>query len=705
MNAALPRQARASLPEPAPSDPEPPDHHAPPLHRLALGALGAGLPADASGLEADWLRSAGDEAGDAVETGGSGALARWWAAPPPVDATLHALAVDLGLDEAQTEATALALAAEFDAMAGRALAWLQAPVGSARPTLGLLASLGPVLGWGHGDSAAHRLMAGLCNGVARACGLLQLESESRPLAELALQVPLPLALALQGGMPVGGAVADGPGEGIGSLAAERLSGDAGLWPGLRWLAPPPGLPPSLQRAVQRQAEALRSIAAGGPDLRRPGDDMLVVRSGHPRESREAASALAQAMGLRAVGFGAAAAPAGAGPWLVLQQAAPVWLAELAPGELLRLPALPGWRGPVLVAAGPEGQVEFDGEPLASWTVPLPLPQERAALWRRWVDEPVATRVGQLHRHSMTQIGQLGSATRRIARLQGGADDGAASPAGDPVHRAMRLSGAGGLGTLAQWLPEDVADDAMVAGPALREALQALRQRCLRREGLADALGLATRTRYRPGVRSLMVGPSGTGKTLAAAWLACSLGLPLFRVDVASVSSKYIGETEKNLAQLFARAEHAQGVLLFDEADALFGKRTDVKDANDRFANQQTNYLLQRIETFDGIVVLTSNSRSRFDSAFTRRLDAIIDFPAPGPDERRALWLAHLGDGHALHDECINRIAAVCDLAGGHIRNATLAAASRSIGAVGYPALCAAIEAEYRKLGRQVPAGL
>ena len=116
------------------------------------------------------------------------------------------------------------------------------------------------------------------------------------------------------------------------------------------------------------------------------------------------------------------------------------------------------------------------------------------------------------------------------------------------------------------------------------------------------------------------------------------------------------------------------MLLFDEADSLFGKRTDVKEANDRFANAQTNYLLQRIESFEGIAILTSNSRARFDSAFTRRLDAIVEFPPPGPEERRALWLAHLGGAHTLSTAELNRLAADCDLAGGHIRNATFAAA-------------------------------
>lgn len=149
------------------------------------------------------------------------------------------------------------------------------------------------------------------------------------------------------------------------------------------------------------------------------------------------------------------------------------------------------------------------------------------------------------------------------------------------------------------------------------------------------------------------------------------------------------------------------VLLFDEADSLFGKRTDVKDANDRFANQQTNYLLQRIESHDGIVVLTSNSRARFDPAFTRRLDAILDFPAPGPEERRALWLAHLGDAHTLDAAALNRIAAACDLAGGHIRNVVLAAAARTRAhdrRIGEAELLAALAAEYRKLGKALPSG-
>jgi SpoVK/Ycf46/Vps4 family AAA+-type ATPase len=191
-------------------------------------------------------------------------------------------------------------------------------------------------------------------------------------------------------------------------------------------------------------------------------------------------------------------------------------------------------------------------------------------------------------------------------------------------------------------------------------------------------------------------------------LATRLGLPLYRVDLASVTSKYIGETEKNLAQLLGRAEESEVILLFDEADSLFGKRTEVKESNDRFANAQTNYLLQRIETFEGIALLTSNSRSRFDPAFCRRLDMIVDFPLPGPQERRDLWLSHLGKHHQLTGRELNQLAASVDLAGGHIRNAVLAAAVLARNArrtIVYQDLVVALGDEYRKLSRQLPAEL
>jgi SpoVK/Ycf46/Vps4 family AAA+-type ATPase len=262
--------------------------------------------------------------------------------------------------------------------------------------------------------------------------------------------------------------------------------------------------------------------------------------------------------------------------------------------------------------------------------------------------------------------------------------------------------------LAEPLREAVGDEALVLTPELKQQMELLLARCRARDGLVEGLGPSARTRYRAGVRALFVGPSGTGKTLAAGWLATKLSLPLYRVDLASVTSKYIGETEKNLAQLFALAEHGDLLLLFDEADSLFGKRTDVRDSNDRFANAQTNYLLQRIESFEGIAVLTSNSKSRFDTAFMRRLDAIVDFPPPAPAERRALWEAHLGQGHAIPPREFGRLVAVADLTGGQIRNVVLTAAVLAHGQarpIELGDILRAMADEYRKVGRDLPSEL
>jgi SpoVK/Ycf46/Vps4 family AAA+-type ATPase len=267
---------------------------------------------------------------------------------------------------------------------------------------------------------------------------------------------------------------------------------------------------------------------------------------------------------------------------------------------------------------------------------------------------------------------------------------------------------GGLAGLARPITDRICDDALVLPQSLREELELLLQRCRQRETLAKGLGVTMAARYRLGVRSLFVGASGTGKTLAAAWLATRLGTPLYCVDLSAVTSKYIGETEKNLATLLARAEHEDVMLLFDEADSLFGKRTDIRDANDRFANAQTNYLLQRIEEYRGIVILTSNTRNRFDAAFTRRIDMIVDFPMPGPEERRDIWLSHLGAGHGISAGEVNRISAGADLCGGHIRNVVLTAAvlaSRESRTIAYGDILAGMQVEYRKLGRQLPAEL
>ena len=143
--------------------------------------------------------------------------------------------------------------------------------------------------------------------------------------------------------------------------------------------------------------------------------------------------------------------------------------------------------------------------------------------------------------------------------------------------------------------------------------------------------------FRPGYKALFHGPPGTGKTLTATLLGKYTGKPVFRIDLSLIVSKFIGETEKNLAQLFAKAEHKDWILFFDEADALFGKRTNVKDAHDKYANQEASYLLQKIEQYNGLVILATNFKNNIDDAFMRRFQSIIYFPFPNAEERLQIW--------------------------------------------------------------------
>lgn len=173
-------------------------------------------------------------------------------------------------------------------------------------------------------------------------------------------------------------------------------------------------------------------------------------------------------------------------------------------------------------------------------------------------------------------------------------------------------------------------------------------------------------RLRPGYRALFHGSSGTGKTFAATLLGKSTGREVFRVDLSAVVSKYIGETEKNLANLFTIAQDRDWILFFDEADALFGKRTDVKDSHDRYANQEVSYLLQRIEECEGMCILASNLRSNIDDAFLRRFNAVIRFPEPGQPERAEIWRRALPP-HLADDALVQQISQY-ELTGGAIVN-------------------------------------
>jgi len=208
---------------------------------------------------------------------------------------------------------------------------------------------------------------------------------------------------------------------------------------------------------------------------------------------------------------------------------------------------------------------------------------------------------------------------------------------------------------------------------------------------------------------LFTGPPGTGKTLAATAIARELGQELYRVDLSQMVSKYIGETEKHLGALFDAAEQGDVVLLFDEADSVFGKRTEVKTSVDRYANLEVNYLLQRIERFDGVVVLTTNFEAGIDEAFARRIRFRVAFDAPDAEARCALWRALMpGDVPLALDVDLPALAAQFELSGGHIKEVVLRAASLAMASsesVSQKHLERSAAAEYRKLGKLLPANM
>ena len=213
-----------------------------------------------------------------------------------------------------------------------------------------------------------------------------------------------------------------------------------------------------------------------------------------------------------------------------------------------------------------------------------------------------------------------------------------------------------------------------------------------------------RPKLRPGCRALFFGPPGTGKTVTASVLGKATQREVYKVDLSMVISKYVGETEKNLAGLFDKAEHKEWILFFDEADALFGKRTQVRDAHDRYANQEVSFLLQRIETYNGLVILASNLAGHVDEAFSRRFEQLVHFPMPRQHERLALWTKGLPAVASLEPGTdLGQIAARYELSGGMIMNvvryACMQAIARDERILRHQDLLTGIRREYAKENR------
>jgi SpoVK/Ycf46/Vps4 family AAA+-type ATPase len=239
-----------------------------------------------------------------------------------------------------------------------------------------------------------------------------------------------------------------------------------------------------------------------------------------------------------------------------------------------------------------------------------------------------------------------------------------------------------------------------------EQLREIVLRVVHRDRVLSEWGFDRKLSSGKGVNALFAGSSGTGKTMAAEVIANELGLELYKIDLAGVVSKYIGETEKNLERIFNAAEHANAILFFDEADALFGKRSEVHDAHDRYANIEVAYLLQRMEQYEGISLLATNLRQNMDEAFVRRLAFIVQFPVPNAESRHRIWKGIWPTEIAFNDDVdLESIARQFKLSGGNIKNIALAAAFHAAtdgGRVSMSHLLRATRREFQKMGKVLP---
>ena len=377
---------------------------------------------------------------------------------------------------------------------------------------------------------------------------------------------------------------------------------------------------------------------------------------------------------------------------------PVMRCQPGYDETLAVPPLPGVDRAIGITAGPAGGLT--GEPLdRPLTLTLrhcPAPARRD-LWVRSGLDPVRDDLPAIVDSFLITPGNLVAAAK--VALTATAATGRAAVRADDVRTAVGQLNRQQLEPLATRL-EPHTSPRPVLDPGADEELATLLLRCRFRERLAAEGVTADR-----GVRALFSGPSGTGKTLAARYLAGCLSLDIYRVNLATVVNKYIGVTEKNLDKVLTIAEELGVVLLLDEGDSLMAKRTDVNDANDRYANLETNFLLQRLESFSGIVLITSNAAARIDPAFLRRIDITVDFLPPNPEQRWQILAAHLPARHAVSDATLTEIARRCPLTGGVIRNAALHASLLAMDD-GVPLadrhLLAAVRREYRRTGGSCP---
>ncbi len=604
--------------------------------------------------------------------------------PPPLapGSVLGTLAGRFGLSPLDTDLLLIVLAPDLDPRFERLYGYLNDDLTRRRPTVGLALEL---CGLAAASAARFRLSPGA---PLVAGGLVEVTEPDRPPLSRVLAVPDRVTAHLLGGAEPDARLAGLIGEVGEDPTAEaadvrRAASAARSGTGLVHLLDRGGDAPGLAVAALRAA-GLRPLVLDAAALARSGADL-------PALARVAA------LEARLTGAGVVLGP--------LEALSP----EPARRERGTSELCAALRGTALFTHGTDG---WDPGWAADTPVVLrvtpPSPARQAARWRHALETAGAGGIPPAdadalagavaaHRLDGGQLHRAAGAAVRAAALA----DRPVSP--DDLRSAVRAQNGAGLARLARRVEPGVGWDDLVLPPATHRGLRELALRARHRERVLGQWRMRPGGGRGRGVIALFAGESGTGKTMSAEVVAADLGMDLYVVDLSTVVDKYVGETEKNLERIFTEASAVNAVLLFDEADAIFGRRSEVKDAHDRHANIESAYLLQRMESFDGIAVLTTNLRANLDQAFTRRLDVVAEFPLPDAAQRLALWERCLGDVlPRAADLDLSFCADRFELAGGSIRACAVTAAYLAAES-GVPLtmrqLMTAVAQEYRKLGR------
>jgi hypothetical protein len=602
---------------------------------------------------------------------------------------LARLARSFGLVPLDVDLLMVALVPDLDSRFERLYGYLNDDVTRRRATIGLALTL---LGVPATSIAARARLAPGCPLMDRA--LIEVEDDDRPFLTRCLRVPDRVTAHLLGGNAVEPRLSDV----VGSIddhpddhCANRLDSEAG----------------EEASRTGRHTDLVQRLAA----TMQAGQQLIYLRESLAGTGSALASAAATTAGRSVVHADLGRLARGGDPfgWVTLLGretalrdavlvAGPVEaLATVAPDALRRLASQ-------RVATVLVGSASWDPE----WSARIPLlvdvvppdTADRVGWWRRAIgpDLDLDPITGQFTL-GPEQVRRAVHSARAIAELDG------IGLSAEHLRRGARAQNAAGLERLAVRVEPEMRWADLVLPDTTMAMLRALAARARQRDKVLREWRMRPGGGRGRGVTALFAGESGTGKTMSAEVIAGELGLDMYTVNLATVVDKYVGETEKNLERIFTEASGVNAVLLFDEADAIFGKRGEVRDAHDRYANMESAYLLQRMETFDGLAILSTNLRANIDDAFTRRLDAIVDFPEPDEQARLALWRACLAPPLPCADDLdLEFCAKAFELSGGNIRSIALTAGYRAA-ASGAPVtmadLIAATAEEYRKLGRLV----